>query len=110
MGSVVSTEGSTATGTITNTKSLLSLCKFTFTYKESPVNVKSVKIGWGTDGAVGYPNSGSGTVSLDDPANVQVTAGEPIEDTPLVVTLDEANAEGVVYVVLPGSVHDNVIL
>lgn len=98
VGAVESTEGSTATGSITNTKSLLSLCKFTFTHNESTVSVKSVKIGWGTNGAVGYPNSG--TASLADPANVHVTAGAPIADTPLVVTLDNANTDGVVYVAL----------
>ena len=98
VGSVESTVGSMATGSITNTKSLLSLCKFTFTNGDKPVNVKSVQIGWGTGGAAGYPNSG--TASLADPANVHVTAGAPIADTPLVVTLDNANTEGVVYVAL----------
>lgn len=98
VGSVESTVGSTATGSITNTKSLLSLCKFTFTNGDEPVNVKSVQIGWGANGAVGYPNSG--TASLADPANVHVTAGAPIADTPLVVTLDNANTDGVVYVAL----------
>ena len=97
-GKVESVDGGTATGSITNTKSLLSLCKFTFTNGVSPVNVKSVQIGWGTNGAGGYPNSG--TVSLADPANVHVTAGAPIADTPLVVTLDNANTDGVVYVAL----------
>ena len=98
VGTVTSTDGATATGSITNTKSLLSLCKFTFTHNNSPVKVKSVQIGWGTGGAAGYPNSG--TVSLADPANVHVTAGAPIADTPLVVTLDNANTDGVVYVAL----------
>ena len=98
VGTVTSTDGATATGSITNTKSLLSLCKFTFTTIDGPVNVKSVQIGWGTGGAAGYPNSG--TVSLADPANVHVTAGAPIADTPLVVTLDNANTDGVVYVAL----------
>ena len=98
VGSVTSTDGGTATGTISNTKSLLSLCKFTFTNGDEPVKVKSVQIGWGTGGAAGYPNSG--TVSLADPANVHVTAGAPIADTPLVVTLDNANTDGVVYVAL----------
>ena len=98
VGSVESTEVSTAKGSITNTKSLLSLCKFTFTHNDSTVSVKWVKIGWGANGAVGYPNSG--TVSLADPANVHVTAGAPIADTPLVVTLDNANTDGVVYVAL----------
>ena len=98
VGTVTSTDGDTATGSITNTKSLLSLCKFTFTHNNSSVSVKSVQIGWGTNGAGGYPNSG--TVSLADPANVHVTAGAPIADTPLVVTLDNANTDGVVYVAL----------
>ncbi len=99
VGTVTSTDGGMATGTITNTKSLLSLCKFTFTNGDKPVNVKSVQIGWGTGGAAGYPQTG--TVSLlADPANVHVTAGAPIADTPLVVTLDNANTDGVVYVAL----------
>lgn len=97
VGTVTSTDGGTATGTISNTKSLLSLCKFTFTHNNSPVNVKSVQIGWGTGGAAGYPQTG--TVSLlADPASVSAEAGDP--SGPLTVTLDEANAEGVVYVAL----------
>ena len=106
VGTVTSTDGGTATGTISNTKSLLSLCKFTFTNGDKPVKVKSVQIGWGINGAVGYPNSGTASladpanVQLADPANVHVTAGAPIEDTPLVVTLDSANNDGVVYVAL----------
>lgn len=99
VGTVTSIDGGTATGTISNTKSLLSLCKFTFTNGGNPVNVKSVEIGWGENGASGYPQTG--TVSLlADPANVHVTAGAPIADTPLVVTLDNANTDGVVYVAL----------
>lgn len=97
VGSVTSTDGGTATGSITNTKSLLSLCKFTFTHNNSPVNVKSVQIGWGTGGAAGYPQTG--TVSLlANPASVSAVTDAP--SGPLTVTLDEANAEGVVYVAL----------
>lgn len=97
VGTVTSTDGGTATGTISNTKSLLSLCKFTFTHNNSPVNVKSVQIGWGTGGAAGYPQTG--TVSLlADPASVSAEAGDP--SGPLTVTLDEPNAAGVVYVAL----------
>ncbi len=96
VGTVTSTDGITATGTITNTKSLLSLCKFTFTNGDEPVNVKSVQIGWGTGGASSYPQTG--TVSLANPASVSAEAGDP--SGPLTVTLDEPNAEGVVYVAL----------
>lgn len=96
IGEVISTDGGMATGTITNTKSLLSLCKFTFTNGGNPVNVKSVEIGWGENGAAGYPQAG--TVSLADPASVSAEADSPVG--PLTVTLDEANAEGVVYVAL----------
>lgn len=96
VGTVTATDGITATGTITNTKSLLSLCKFTFTNGGNPVNVKSVQIVWGTGGAAGYPQTG--TVSLANPASVSAEAGDP--SGPLTVTLDEPNAEGVVYVVL----------
>lgn len=99
VGTVTATDGITATGTVTNTKSLLSLCKFTFTNTKggNPVNVKSVEIGWGENGAAGYPQKG--TVSLlADPASVSAEAGAP--SGPLTVTLDEPNAEGVVYVAL----------
>ena len=96
VGEVVSVDGGTATGSITNTKSLLSLCKFTFTNGVSPVKVKSVQIGWGTGGAAGYPQTG--TVSLADPANVSAVGGS--SDGPLTITLDEANSAGVVYVAL----------
>ena len=99
VGTVTATDGITATGTITNTKSLLSLCKFTFTHNNSPVNVKSVQIGWGTGGAAGYPQTG--TVSLlADPESVHVTPDSGPYSGPLSITLDDANAEGVVYVVL----------
>ena len=96
MGSVTSTDGGTATGTISNTKSLLSLCKFTFTNEGSPVNVKSVQIAWGQTGAAGYPQTG--TVSLADPENVFAEGDAP--NGPLNVTLDNANSEGIVYVAL----------
>lgn len=99
VGSVTSTDGGTATGTISNTKSLLSLCKFTFTHNNSPVNVKSVQIGWGTGGAAGYPQTG--TVSLlADPESVHVTPDSGPYSDPLSITLDDANAAGVVYVAL----------
>lgn len=98
VGTVTATDGITATGTITNTKSLLSLCKFTFTNGGNPVNVKSVQIGWGLTGSVGYPQRGTGTVSLANPENVSVETDAP--DGPLTVMLSEANAEGVVYVAL----------
>lgn len=96
VGTVTSIDGGTATGTISNTKSLLSLCKFTFTNGGNPVNVKSVQIGWGTGGAAGYPQTG--TVSLANPASVSAVTDAP--SGPLTVTLDEPNAAGVVYVAL----------
>ena len=99
VGSVESTEGSTATGSITNTKSLLSLCKFTFTNGDKPVNVKSVQIGWGTGGVAGYPQTGTASL-LTDPESVHVTPDSGPYSGPLSITLDDANAEGVVYVAL----------
>lgn len=99
VGSVESTVGSTATGSITNTKSLLSLCKFTFTNGDEPVNVKSVQIGWGTGGAAGYPQTGTASL-LTDPESVHVTPDSGPYSGPLSITLDDANAAGVVYVAL----------
>ena len=60
--------------------------------------MKSVQIGWGLTGSVGYPQRGTGTVSLAAPENVSVETDAP--DGPLTVMLSEANAEGVVYVAL----------
>ena len=99
VGEVVSVDGGTATGSISNTKSLLSLCKFTFTHNDSPVNVKSVQIGWGANGAVGYPNSGTASL-LADPESVHVTPDSGPYLGPLSITLDDANAADVVYVAL----------
>jgi hypothetical protein len=101
VGTVTSTDGGTATGTITNTKSLLSLCKFTFTNDGNPVNVKSVLINYKaeyTGNLVGYPQAG--TVSLADPESVHVTADTGPYSSPLSITLDNANTAGVVYVAM----------
>lgn len=101
VGKVTSTDGGTATGTISNTKSLLSLCKFTFTHNNSPVNVKSVQINYiseYTGNLMGYPQTG--TVSLANPANVSAEADKSPYSGPLTVTLDDVNAAGVVYVAM----------
>jgi hypothetical protein len=99
VGEVVSVDGGTATGSITNTKSLLSLCKFTFTTIDGSVNVKSVQINYKseyTGNLIGYPQMG--TVSLADPENVSAVGDS--SDKPLTITLDETNSAGVVYVAL----------
>ena len=101
VGTVTSTDGGTATGSISNTKSLLSLCKFTFTHNNSLVNVKSVQINYKaeyTGNLVGYPQAG--TVSLADPESVHVTADTGPYSSPLSITLDNANTAGVVYVAM----------
>jgi len=101
VGSVTSTDGGTATGTISNTKSLLSLCKFTFTTIDGPVNVKSVQINYKseyTGNLIGYPQTGK--VSLANPANVSAEADKSPYSGPLTVTLDDVNAAGVVYVAM----------
>ena len=101
VGTVTSTDGGTATGTISNTKSLLSLCKFTFTNGHNPVNVKSVQINYKseyTGNLIGYPQTGK--VSLANPANVSAEADKSPYSGPLTVTLDDVNAAGVVYVAM----------
>jgi hypothetical protein len=105
VGTVTATDGIMATGSISNTKSLLSLCKFTFTNDGNPVNVKSVLINYKaeyTGNLVGYPQAG--TVSLADPESVHVTADTGPYSSPLSITLDNANTAGVVYVAMfPGA-------
>ena len=85
-----------ASGSIPQMKSLLSLCKFHFTYGGSNVSVKSVQIGWGPTGSAGYPNTG--TASLSDPDNVHAEGDTP--SGPLTITLDKPTEDGVVYVAL----------
>ena len=109
VGEVTSVDGNTASGTISNTKGLLSLCKFTFKKDASPVSVKTLQIGYGPNGAVGYPQTGQVTMSETDPiADVHVAADAP-SGTPLTISLPDANPNptGVVYVALfPGGYYD----
>lgn len=93
----VTVSGDKATGTISEMKSLLSLCKFTFTHSGSPVSVKSVQIGWGTNGATGYPQTGTVTLN-QNPTEVHAEGDTPTGS--LTVTLDEAFPTGVIYVAL----------
>lgn len=100
VGEVTSVEGNTASGTISNTKGLLSLCKFTFKKDANPVSVNTLQIGYGSTGAAGYPQTGQ--VSMTDViANVHVAADAP-SGTPLTISLPDANPNptGVVYVAL----------
>lgn len=107
VGQVTSVDGNTASGTISNTKGLLSLCKFTFKKGETPVSVKTLEIGYGANGATGYPQTGQVTMSVMDAIeDVHVEADAP-SGTPLTITLPDANPTGVVYVALfPGGYYD----
>ena len=109
VGQVTSVEGNTASGTISNTKGLLSLCKFTFKKEGTPVSVKTLQIGYGTNGAAGYPQTGQVSMPLTDVVdNVHVEADAPT-GTPLTISLPDANPNptGVVYVALfPGGYYD----
>lgn len=109
VGEVTAVDGGTATGTISNTKDLLSLCKFTFKKEGTPVGVKELKISYGSAGTVGYPQTGQVTMPLTDViADVHVEAGDP-SGTKLDVTLpvDNPNPTGVVYVALfPGGYYN----
>lgn len=94
----ISVSDNTATGTVNEMKSLLSLCKFTFVHNESPVNVHSVQIGWGANGAAGYPQTGRVEVELENIENVYVEPDTP--NGPLSITPDQARPDGVIYVAL----------
>lgn len=108
VGEVTSVDGNTASGTISNTKGLLSLCKFTFKKDASPVSVKTLQISYGSTGAAGYPQTGQVSMPLTDViADVHVEANAP--STPLTISLPDANPNptGVVYVALfPGGYYD----
>ena len=117
--------GNSVTGTIHSMKSLLSLCKFTFTNNGNPVNVKSVQINYfSTITSIGYPTTG--TVKIDPDFDVTKDPEYNQEDYysndeyayrldlkgiiaeasaypysgPLTISLANANADGVVYAAL----------
>ncbi len=93
-------DGNTATGNVQNMKSLLSLCKFTFTYGGNPLSVTTVQLGWGTDGSNGYPLTGK-VVLKDNPDNVSAVGDAPTANFPLTITLDAATSDGVYVALFP---------
>lgn len=119
--------GNSVTGTIPSMKSLLSLCKFTFTNNGNPVNVKSVQINYFstmTSSIKGYPTTGTVTndplyVVTNDPdynyelyqsndefayrldmKGIIAKASTGTYSGPLTISLANANADGVVYAAL----------
>lgn len=93
----VTVKGDIASGSIPQMKSLLSLCKFMFSYGGNPVDVKSVQIGWGQTGSVGYPNTGK--VYFSDPENTHAEGDAP--NGPLTITLDAPTSNGVYVALFP---------
>lgn len=117
--------GNSVTGTIPSMKSLLSLCKFTFTNNGNPVNVKSVQINYFstiTSSIKGYPTTGTVTNDFDvtkdpeynqedyysndeyayrlDLKGIIAEASTGTYSGPLTISLANANADGVVYAAL----------
>ena len=92
---------STAEATISDMRSLLAVCKFTFTDGSgSPIhNVKALSIGYGEYGAAGYPQYATVEPSTDASSTVKLTPAE-LSGTLLDIILDNEDNSGVVYVAL----------
>ncbi len=95
VGEVKSVTDNTATATISEMKSLLTVCKFTFEDDSNhPIPVKTLSIGYGTDNSIGYPQSA--TVTLP---TVELTADYP--SGLLTINLESEKTDGVYVALLP---------
>ena len=102
---VTKVENKTATATVSPMKSLLALCKFTFSDGTNPIAVKELKISYGSSGTRGYPKTGTVTLDANSSAdNVTVKATNPTtseDKVPLTIKLDDATTEGVHVALFP---------
>lgn len=99
---VTKVENEKATGTASPMKSLLALCKFSFSDGTSPIPVKELKISYGSNANVGYPQSGTVTLDANSSANgVTVEVPNPTREVPLTISFDEATTEGVYVALFP---------
>ena len=95
---VTSVTDNTAEATVASMKSLLALCKFTFTYGTDPIPVKELFISY--DGADYYPLTGY--VQPDANAeNVTATPDNISGNTPLLIILDTEATDGVYAALFP---------
>ena len=99
---VTKVENEKAMGTASSMTSLLALCKFTFSDGTSPIAVKELKISYGSNANVGYPQSGTVTLDANSSANgVTVEVPSPTREVPLTISFDEATTEGVYVALFP---------
>ena len=98
---VTKVENKTATATVSPMKSLLALCKFTFSDGTNPIAVNKLKISYGSFGTAGYPKTGTVTLDANSSAdNVTVVATKSYSG-PLTITLEPATTEGVYVALFP---------
>lgn len=96
IGEVTSVTGTTATATISSMKSLLAVCKFTFSDGSNTIPVKTLSIGY-ADATYGYNETGyplTGTVNPFKKVN-NVTTIVPVGD--IVVNADTPSEAGLAF-------------
>lgn len=102
VGYVESVNGGTATATITNTKSLLSLCKFTFSEKVKKLEINEYMNIDGTDKMYGYPQGKVSIPKYEDMLGVvSVDYVGTANDPALVVDLSKNPSTEVYVAMLP---------
>ncbi|MBO7379757.1 MAG: hypothetical protein J6U31_08435, partial [Bacteroidales bacterium] len=94
---VTSVTDNTAEAIVGSMKSLLALCKFTFTYGANPIPVKELFISY--DGADYYPLTGY----VQPDANAEKVVATPVlpGTTPLSIILDSETSDGVYVALFP---------
>lgn len=96
---VTKVNGTTATATMAKMKSLLTMCKFTFTSDSTPVSVKELQIGLVGDGDGGRENTYPQAVTVVASAVQDAVSAVPVAGSaPLTVTLP--SVQTAVYVVM----------
>lgn len=104
---VTSVTDQTATATIDNMQSLLSLCKFSFTDGSETIPVETLTINYYNidyGSPIGYSLSATLTPTTDASSLVLAYAGpETWDDTPLSVALDQESSDGVYVALFPYS-------
>lgn len=101
VGTVTSVTETTAYAAISQMRSLLSVCKFTFIDKDSneSIPVERLSIGYGDNASVGYPQT-----AMLKPGESKVVAGAP--SGLLTIELDAETSDGVYVALLPCEADD----
>ena len=102
VGKVTSVTETMANATIFSIKSLLAVCKFKFKDgSDTPIPVRTLKISYGDDLSVGYPQKATVTPSVTMSEVIATPEASEFWENPLIVTLDSETSDGVFVALFP---------